>query len=132
MPRKKPSQRDQEIAEFRRNFVLEIGRCEICGHDPSRAKKGFLGWALAPHEIARGVHRQKALDKRFALLCVCWRCHHTRIHNGKEHWPEERQLAVLKRSRPEDFDLPAYCKLKNRAETAITEEDVAKYANQTD
>jgi len=99
----------------------------MCGHDPSQIKLGQIGWALSVHEIARGTHRSKALDKRYAVLVVCWHCHENRIDNGKEQWPEARQLAVLKRSRPADFNLAAYNQLVGYGPDRISEEDVERY-----
>jgi hypothetical protein len=114
---------DNATRKFRRSLVETIGRCEVCGHDPTRAKTGFLAWRLDLHEIARGVNRQKALDKRYALLVLCYRCHLERIH-GEGDWSEARQLAALKRSRPEDYDLVAYNLLIGRGPRRITEDEV--------
>lgn len=115
-----------EVRDFRRNLVQEVGRCEVCGHDPRRAKSGFLAWAMCVHEIARGANRQKAMDKRFAVLVLCWHCHEARIH-GSEDWPEARQLAVLMKSRPKDYDLVRYNKLIGRGPNRITQTDVDKF-----
>ena len=88
----------------------EVGRCEICGTTKGR---------LDIHEICRGVHRQVALDKRFALLVVCRACHEGL--GSASQWPESRQLAVLLRRRPLDFHLAAYLELTNpRAPKRIT------------
>ena len=79
--------------------------------------------ALCVHEIARGPLRQKALDKEYATLVVCGFCHE--LVGDKSQWPEARQLAVLKRSRPDDFDLAAYNALVNpRAPNRIAIEEV--------
>ncbi len=74
----------------------------------------------------RGPLRQKSTGKRFASLVLCYPCHMQRVH-GNEDWPEARQLAVLKRSRPEDLDLPAYNKLKGYGPQRITESDLNKW-----
>lgn len=118
--------RNDAVRETRRNLVREVGRCEICGHDPARVKPGNVAWALHVHEIARGPNREKALDQRYAVLVLCWRCHVERVH-GDEDWPEARQLAVLKRRRPEDYDLAAYNTLIGRGPYRITEEGVAQW-----
>jgi hypothetical protein len=83
-----------------RDKLRELGECEIC-----RTAKGKLD----VHEICRGVHREAALDKPFALLLVC-RCCHDKLSSAAE-WPEARQLAVLAMSRPMDFSLVKYLEL---------------------
>jgi len=120
---KQTAARERACREFRRQLIMEVRCCELCGHDPGRPGSGRISWALLPHEIARGPSRQAALDKRFAILVLCYLCHVDRIH-GNEDWPEARQLAVVKRSRPQDFDLAAYNKLKGYGPNRITEEDV--------
>lgn len=84
-----------------RDELRKLGHCEICG--TTRGK-------LDVHEICRGVHRDAALDKRYALLLVCRRCHEDKLSSAKE-WPEARQLAILAESRPCQFDLAAYLEL---------------------
>lgn len=83
-----------------RDKLRELGHCEICG-----SSRGVLD----VHEIARGVHRQAALDKPFALLLLCRKCHDEVGSAAK--WPESRQLALLAQRRPKDFDLTAYLEL---------------------
>ena len=124
---KKTQARANECKAFRRELAAEVGRCELCGHNPSRVRKGGVRWALCVHEIARGIHRQKALDKRYAVLILCWHCHMERIHNGPEKWPEAKQLAVLKRGRPDDYSLKAYNALVGYGPNRIAEEDVEQY-----
>lgn len=65
---------------------------------------------LAVHEIASGTHRQKALDKPYAVLVLCWQCNSGPFQD-RSQWPESKQLALLARRRPKDFDLTAYLKL---------------------
>ncbi len=109
---------------FRELLVQEVGCCEICGHDPLTIRPGNIRWNLYCHEIARGADRLKALDKRFAILVVCHHCHMEWLDDAKE-WPEAHQLASLKKSRPEDYDLTAYLRLKNpNAPAAITQDEV--------
>jgi len=123
---KKTAARIAECREFRAELVREVGHCELCGHDPSlvnRLRQGRIAWALHVHEIARGPHRMKALDKRFALLVVCYLCHEYRLSSRAE-LPEARQLAALLTSRPHDFDLPAFNALVGYGPRRITEEEV--------
>ncbi len=117
--------RKAEDRTFLKQLFEEVERCEICGHDPTRASSGFLAWRMVAHHIARGIHREKARVKRCAVLLVCWRCHTERVH-GNEDWPQSRQLAVLKKSRPEDYDLAAFNALIGWGKNRITEEDVIK------
>ena len=69
---------------------------------------------LAGHEIANGPLRQKALDKRYAVLVVC-RYPYFRTqrdcHRLVQNEPEAKQLARLWLSRPDDYDLVAYLEL---------------------
>ena len=123
---KKRAARNADCREFRRSLIAEVGHCELCGHDPRRVRPGNIAWALAVHEIARGCHRHKALDQRYAVLVVCWRCHEERLSSRAE-WPEARQLAALKRSRPGDYDLAAYNALVGRGPERVTEEEVLCY-----
>jgi len=107
---------------FRFELLNEVGCCELCH---SARKRPNPNW-LHLHEIARGSIRQLAMDKRFAVLVLCCDCHINRIHSN-EYWPEARQLAVLKRSRPADYDLIAYNELVGYGPDRITEADVDVY-----
>ena len=123
---RKAKARAAETRDFRRDLIQSVGRCELCGHDPARFGPGTISWRLACHEIARGNSRQDALDKPYAILVVCYVCHHERIH-GVEDWPQARQLAALKRSRPRDYDLAAFNELVGRGPNRITEKDVEQW-----
>lgn len=113
----KARRRYQEARPIREALRSEVGRCEI---------SGVSGVPLDVHEICRGVHRQKALDKRYALLVVCRRAHDELGSAAK--WPEARQLAVLAESRLFDFDLKAYLNLTNpRAPNRITLQEVQAF-----
>jgi hypothetical protein len=84
---------------------------------------------LCCHEIANGPLRQKALDKPYAILVLCWWCNGYVVTNKKE-WPEPRQLATLLMESPEAFDLAAYNSLVNpRAPNRITMEEVKHWLN---
>lgn len=78
---------------------------------------------LCCHEIACGPHRQKALDKPFALLVLCWLCNGY-VVTDKKTWPEARQIGVLREKRPNDYDLKAYNALVGYGPDRITEDDV--------
>jgi len=78
---------------------------------------------LDVHEIARGVHRQKALDKLYALLVVCRWCHEP-LGDARQ-WSEPKQLALLAQRRLYDWDLEAYLMLTSpRAPKRIELEEV--------
>lgn len=112
----KARKRYQE-AKSVRDALRELGRCEICGNSTR---------TLDVHEICRGVHRQKALDKLFALLLVCRACHEEL--GSAAIWPEARQLALLAERRLHDWDLDAYLRLTSpRALRRIEIEDVVTY-----
>ena len=114
----KARKRYNEAKPVRESLRSDVGgRCEV---------SGARTLDLDVHEICRGVHRQKALDKRFALLVVCRRAHEELGSAAK--WPEARQLAVLAQSRLYDFDLEAYLQLTSpRAPKRITLDEVIVY-----
>lgn len=114
--------RAAEARPFRKALIARIGKCEVCGHDPNNVRPGWVAWELAVHEIANGANRQKALDKPYATLVLCFLCHEKL--GGKGEWPEARQLAVLRRSRGNDFDLPAYNLLVGRGPDRVTLSEV--------
>ena len=120
---KNKAARDAEEAAFKRKLCDELGVCEICGPDATRAKSD-----IELHHIARGCHREKASVERCAVLLLCWTCHKLRVH-GKVEWPQSRQLAVLKRSRPQDYDLAAFNALVGWGRYRITEDDVKQWGD---
>lgn len=100
-----------------RDTLKAKGQCEICG------RRGVL---LDVHEIARGRHRQKALDKPYALLVVCRSCHEDL--GSATVWPESRQLARLAEVRLYDWDLEAYLELTSpNAPRRIEIEEVVRH-----
>lgn len=114
--------RFMEAKPVRNNLRESVGRCEVCGHQ-------YFTGSVTPldvHEISRGVHRQKSLDKLFALLVVCRWCHDSLGDAGK--WPEARQLALLAERRLHDWDLVAYLELTSpRAPRRIEIEEVVAF-----
>jgi hypothetical protein len=104
-----------------RDALRALGHCEICGCSRSR---------LDVHEICRGSFRQSALDKPFALLLVCRRCHEDKLSSAAEY-PESRQLAVLAKSRPKDFSLADYLLLTSpKAPSRIEIEEVIAWMDE--
>lgn len=105
------SKREAEAKPFRTQLVATIGQCESCGCSPAKKRGRMASMAkLAVHEIASGPYRQAALDQPYAVLVLCWECNSGPFQNRKE-WPEARQLALLARRRPADFDLAKYLDL---------------------
>ena len=122
---KKAAARERACLAFRKQLIESVGHCEICPYVPGKQWRWPPG--LVCHEIARGACRQNALDKRFAILVLCSACHED-IHGGPGWWPETRQLAILKESRPEHFDLFRYNLLKNpNAPNRITQDEVNEW-----
>lgn len=108
-----------EAQPIRDALKARVGRCEFC----LKPREPHL---LACHEIANGSHRNKALDKPFAILVVCkepWGkppCHAT-----VQSWSEAKQLALLYLVRSSDYDLAAFNRLVNeRAPERITQSEV--------
>lgn len=111
---KKRAARNRQAKPFRDAMLIEVPLCEVCNRNATSEV----------HEIARGTaNRQKAQDKPYAVLVVCWTCHMGPLSSRAE-WPEARQLAALRRSRRADFDLEAYNLLVGRNPERITIEDV--------
>jgi hypothetical protein len=72
--------------------------------------------------------REKALDKPYAILILCQYCNQYEV-TDKRKWPQARQLAVLRRSRPADYDLVAFNALVNlNAPNRITECDITEWS----
>jgi ribosomal protein S14 len=117
--RAKSTTRKKREAEAKpvRDALRTLGHCEICGDSRSH---------LDVHEICRGSYRQAALDKPFALLLVCRKCHEE-LGSAKE-WPEARQLSVLAKSRPSQFNLLAYLALTSpKAPRRIEIEEIMEF-----
>lgn len=125
----KRRKRQAEAKPFRDALIAEAGECEHCEASPKHPDwdRPVSLNQLCVHEIANGPNRQKALDKRYATLVLCWGCNGEDFED-KGQWPEARQLALLFQRRPKDFDLPAYLELTNpNAPNRITLDEVAAY-----
>ena len=57
---------------------------------------------------------------------LCFECH-DEITAQPAEWPEERQLALLKRSRPKDYSLATYNKIKGFGPMRIVTADVDEW-----
>jgi len=119
MNRLSPKRRAQLPAEaaFREELFARAGRCEFCRNAPCQEQ----------HELARGNGlRHKARTQRFAVLALCLLCHRVFDHVcGLEG--QLLGLAVLRRSRPEDFDLTAFNRLYGNAPNRITVQEVQQW-----
>ena len=104
----------------RTEWSLDHDRCFVCG---SRT-------CLECHEIANGPARQNALEEPATWLRLCNECHQGKhgLHS-KGEWPLARALALKRMRDPEHYDRLAVLKLKGRAETAVTEEEVDEWVN---
>lgn len=108
----------EKVKPIRDGLREEVGHCEIC--------KNHLG-ILDVHEIGRGVYREACLGERCALLLVCRTCHDDKLSYVAE-WTEARQLAVLARSRPFDFNLTRFLEITSpRAPKRIEIEEVLAF-----
>ena len=115
----KARNRYMEAKSTRDELKNSVGQCERCDGRPFYS-------VLDVHEISRGVHRQKSLDKPYALLILCRLCHDQ--FGSAAEWPEARQLALLAEKRLWDWDLKAYLELTNpRAPRRIEIEEVVAH-----
>ena len=127
----KRRKRENAARPARQALIALVGECEMCGARPVQGST-WAGRRLCVHEIVGGPHRQALLDRRHSTLVLCWLCNGGPAED-KSLWPEARQLALLKRSRPEDYDLAAHNACINpRAPRRVTEEEVRIYLEQFD
>lgn len=97
----------EEATPWREELIREIGRCENCGRYAA---------SIAPHEISRGNARAASLMNRATILVLCNAPRGARpsCHDEVGGWPRARQLALLKRVRPNDYSLAEYHKVIRR------------------
>lgn len=111
----------RDVKPIRDALRDEVGCCDICG-----CSRGTLD----VHEIARGHLREPCLGERCALLVVCRSCHSEKLSQASE-WPEAKQLALLARKRPLDFNLTRYLEITSpRAMQRITIDEILKFLDQ--
>lgn len=77
-------------------LVMEVAKCEFCRRD-------YV--PLSQHELLQGALRQRTRAERCCVLAICPECHGVLHRMGK---PDSILcgLALVHRSRPEDYDLP--------------------------
>jgi hypothetical protein len=107
-----------EVKEWRQDYLQRWGACcWICGHGPDNPwrDKPYDCSIMVLHEISCGPLRQKSLDKRYSLLCLCSYCNVYAVMDRKI-WPQPRQLALLWTMNPSAYDLAAFNLLYGRGE----------------
>lgn len=103
----------KDAEPIRSQLIESVGECQVCGHSPKHPHRGKPAECsnLACHELLGGPLRDKTLDEPCGLLVVCWLC------NGeledRTEWPHARQLSLILRDRPDDYDLERFCWLRN-------------------
>lgn len=103
----------------REAFVFEFMRCMICGPEWRRKFPSVLDI----HEIARGGSRERAYQDRRAWLLLCRDDHESM--DDAEQWPVVRQYALKQLRDPKFYDRIWLNQCRDRADDAITEEEVA-------
>ncbi|MCK9569292.1 hypothetical protein M0R72_10175 [Candidatus Pacearchaeota archaeon] len=107
------NEEDERIG--RTTWGKQFGVCWLC----DGAYSSVPGNHVETHEIARGVHRSKAVANPAAWMRVCSECHDTL---GSMSIVE--QLALKKIHDPEWYDRVAVNRLRSRADEAITEAEI--------
>lgn len=93
----------------RQAFVKAAVTCMCCIYSP----------ADQCHEMARGIHRDKALEDRRSWLAVCWSCNCFELTDAKK-WSLPKQLALKWIYDREYFDLEGFNVLRGRQPGAIS------------
>lgn len=122
----KRQQLNREADPWRRALIASVGRCEFCG-----CRLSIFGdeLPLQVHEISRGCDRGQSIDKAYAVLVLCAAnpgresCHDV-LHRLGGQDQRALGLALLKRSRPGDFDLESYYRLVDRRFPHIEDVDL--------
>lgn len=120
------------VRPIRSALIEAHPECMICEASPRHPHRGRPADCsqLCCHEIANGPYREKALDKPYAILVLCWYCNGEEV-TDKQEWPESRQLALLRECSPEHYDLAAYNALRSpESPDRITQEDVDQWRRQ--
>lgn len=93
----------EEQTRWRESKIMDVGACDLCGSDAIAY--------LCIHEIARGIHRAKAMTAAYAQLILCDTCHRYWAHRGGK---VAEQLARLRFVRAVDYDLEEFYTLTDR------------------
>lgn len=92
------------VKPFRDGLLERVAVCEWCINTDS---------GLIVHEISRGQYRAMSLDKPFACLVLCGDCHRD-MHDLPASHAVCIGLALLRYSRPTDFNLERFYQLTAR------------------
>jgi len=105
---KKFKERSRQAKTVRDALIARAKRCMICGASPWNPVHPFSELnQLCCHEIAGGPLRQKFLDLPYGILVLCYFCNQYEVED-KSKWPQSRQLGVLLKKSPENYDLTAF------------------------
>ncbi len=120
--------RREEAREWRKSRT-EGSSCWICGTSEKKRKHPIREHNnICVHEIAGawGANRQKAIDKGHSTIVCCWKCNLDL--EDRSVWPEARQLAVILKHAPDDYDLVAHNSLVNdNAPNRVTQCEVLDF-----
>lgn len=120
--KKGPKRTPPKEPAARRKFRKSVWLCQCCGKRPDG-----VGQRLECHEMTPGGSRAQALSHPECLLMLCGvdvGLGLVGCHKQVQGWPLDRQLALKKWSDPERYDRRLVLRVKGRAETAVTEEEV--------
>ena len=92
---------------------MSFDRCWVCGLPEG------IGRFLQIHEIARGVHRSKAITEPCCWMRVCSACHDTLAGMSIA-----QQLAMKFLNDPENYDRQWVNVIRGRAPDAVSVEEV--------
>jgi hypothetical protein len=95
-------------------FLASKWLCECC----NKRK------ATQIHHIANGASREATLVSRCACLLTCSWCNVFELEDKRKH-PVACQLKMLQESRPNDYDLAEFHRLRGSKPSSITEKEVS-------
>ena len=97
----------------RSTWGMQFPTCWVCEQPEG------IGHYLEIHEIARGVHRSKAITEP-----CCWMRVGSSCHDTLAGMSIAQQLALKFLNDPENYDRAKVCQIRGRADTAVTEDEV--------
>jgi hypothetical protein len=108
-----------KVKPFRDEYLASKLLCEVCIKRPP----------IEVHEITRGPAREESLDKPEVVLAVCRKCH-DQLGDARV-WPVSRQIALKFLRSPLLVNPQIVNKLRGRADTALTWDDVVVHLDLT-
>lgn len=103
------------MADQRREFLIEHPRCWYC-----------CRMSECVHEMARGAHRQRAIQEPCTWFAACSLCNSGPLND----WgavPLLEQLQIKKCNDPSRFDIERFNEIRGRAPGAITLQEVEEW-----